>query len=237
MTTASVRYIVDDVDAAIDFYCRELGFEQQMHPDPAFAMLTRGDLRLVHRAPAPGDLGLVQAFVNSFWDLDRDGAEQFASPLALGEWLVAHDLIEPGTRLSNADLRRVLDIREGLRALLFVNNGVTTDGSAIERLNRALRGPGLFVQLNATTPPDFRARRRDLDTALALIATIVAVAQIDGSWSRLKACSGEHCGWAFYDHSRNQAGSWCAMSVCGSRAKARDYRRRNKSLHERRQLQ
>lgn len=178
------------------------------------------------RAPAPGDLGLVQAFVNSFWDLDRDGAEQFASPLALGEWLVAHDLIEPGTRVSNADLRRVLDIREGLRALLFVNNGVTTDGSAIERLNRALRGPGLFVQLNATTPPDFRARRRDLDAALALIATIVAVAQIDGRWSRLKACSGEHCGWAFYDHSRNQAGSWCAMSVCGSRAKARDYRRR-----------
>ena len=94
-----------------------------------------------------------------------------------------------------------------------------------------------FVQLNATTPPDFRARRRDLDAALALIATIVAVAQINGRWSRLKACSGEHCGWAFYDHSRNQAGSWCAMSVCGSRAKARDYRRRNKSLHERRQLQ
>ena len=55
MSTASVHYIVDDVDAAIDFYCRELGFEQQMHPDPAFAMLTRGDLRLVLVSPVGPD--------------------------------------------------------------------------------------------------------------------------------------------------------------------------------------
>src|SRR4051812_12891902 len=47
MSTVSVRYIVNDVDGAIDFYCGQLGFEQQIHPDPAFAMLTRGDLRLV----------------------------------------------------------------------------------------------------------------------------------------------------------------------------------------------
>jgi predicted RNA-binding Zn ribbon-like protein len=43
----------------------------------------------------------------------------------------------------------------------------------------------------------------------------------DRSWSRLKVCPGEHCGWAFYDHSRNQAGRWCSMAVCGGRAKAR----------------
>ena len=53
MTTVSVRYIVDDVDAAIAFYCGHLGFSEQMHPDPAFAMLTRGDLRLVLVAPVP----------------------------------------------------------------------------------------------------------------------------------------------------------------------------------------
>ncbi|HEY1458184.1 MAG TPA: VOC family protein [Solirubrobacteraceae bacterium] len=47
MSTVSVRYIVDDVEAAIAFYSTNLGFEVQMHPDPAFAMLTRGDLRLV----------------------------------------------------------------------------------------------------------------------------------------------------------------------------------------------
>ena len=53
MSTVSVRYIVDDVDAAIAFYRDKLGFREQMHPDPAFAMLTHGDLRLVLVAPVP----------------------------------------------------------------------------------------------------------------------------------------------------------------------------------------
>ena len=57
MATVSVRYIVDDVDAAIEFYCRHLGFHEDMHPAPAFAMLSRGDLRLVLSAPAGGPGG------------------------------------------------------------------------------------------------------------------------------------------------------------------------------------
>ena len=52
MASVSVRYIVDDVDAAIAFYCDHLGFEERMHPAPTFAMLTRGDLRLVLSAPS-----------------------------------------------------------------------------------------------------------------------------------------------------------------------------------------
>jgi len=52
MATVRVRYIVDDVAAAIAFYCGHLGFEEKMHPAPTFAMLTRGDLRLVLSAPS-----------------------------------------------------------------------------------------------------------------------------------------------------------------------------------------
>jgi len=47
MATVSVRYIVNDIDAAIGFYSRHLGFSVQMHPNDMFAMLNRGDLRLV----------------------------------------------------------------------------------------------------------------------------------------------------------------------------------------------
>jgi len=57
MAKVSVRYIVDDVDAAIDFYCRELGFHEDMHPAPSFAMLSQGDLRLVLSAPGGGPGG------------------------------------------------------------------------------------------------------------------------------------------------------------------------------------
>jgi catechol 2,3-dioxygenase-like lactoylglutathione lyase family enzyme len=55
MATVSVRYIVDDVDAAVAFYTDHLGFEVEMHPAPGFASLTRGDLRLFLNAPnGPG---------------------------------------------------------------------------------------------------------------------------------------------------------------------------------------
>ena len=53
MGTVQVRYIVNDVDAALAFYCNHLGFELAMHPAPPFAMLSRGDLRLVLSAPNP----------------------------------------------------------------------------------------------------------------------------------------------------------------------------------------
>jgi len=61
MATVSVRYIVDDVDKAIEFYCRQLGFREEMHPAPSFAMLSRGDLRLVLSAPGAGPGGGGQA--------------------------------------------------------------------------------------------------------------------------------------------------------------------------------
>ena len=55
MATVSVRYIVNDVDEAAEFYTRHLDFHLDMHPDPAFAMLTRGDLRLVLVSPVSAD--------------------------------------------------------------------------------------------------------------------------------------------------------------------------------------
>jgi tRNA-Thr(GGU) m(6)t(6)A37 methyltransferase TsaA len=57
VTTVSIRYIVHDVDAAIAFYCSHLGFSEQMHPASSFAMLTRGDLRLVLSSPGGGPGG------------------------------------------------------------------------------------------------------------------------------------------------------------------------------------
>jgi catechol 2,3-dioxygenase-like lactoylglutathione lyase family enzyme len=47
----TVRYIVNDMDAAIAFYTDQLGFELVMHPAPPFAMLSLGDLRLALSQP------------------------------------------------------------------------------------------------------------------------------------------------------------------------------------------
>jgi predicted RNA-binding Zn ribbon-like protein len=171
----------------------------------------------------------VQTFLNSRWDLTKTNQEELVSPGAVSTWLVEHGLCDHPPALTESDRRRVLEVREGLRSMLFVNNGAPEDPDALTRLNRELSVPRIYVQFGAADTPDFKPQPRDLDGALALMATIVALSQLDGSWSRLKACPGPDCGWAFYDHSRNHASNWCAMSVCGSREKVRAYRKRRRS--------
>jgi catechol 2,3-dioxygenase-like lactoylglutathione lyase family enzyme len=57
MTAVSVRYIVDDVDAAIAFYTKHLDFRVDLHPAPGFASLSRGNLRLLLNMPGAGGAG------------------------------------------------------------------------------------------------------------------------------------------------------------------------------------
>src|SRR5262245_44146357 len=57
MTVVSVRYIVDNVDAAIAFYTKHLDFAVELHPAPGFASLTRGNLRLLLNEPGAGGAG------------------------------------------------------------------------------------------------------------------------------------------------------------------------------------
>lgn len=57
MPAISVRYIVQDVEEAIAFYTRHLGFGVEFNPAPGFAVLSRGDLRLLLNAPEAGGAG------------------------------------------------------------------------------------------------------------------------------------------------------------------------------------
>src|SRR3712207_8918677 len=57
MATVSVRYMVDDVEAAIAFYTGRLGFGVEFHPAPGFAVLSRDDLRLLLNEPGAGGAG------------------------------------------------------------------------------------------------------------------------------------------------------------------------------------
>lgn len=57
MTSANVRYIVNDVDEAIAFYTKHLGFSVDLHPAPGFARLSRDNLNLLLNAPGAGGAG------------------------------------------------------------------------------------------------------------------------------------------------------------------------------------
>jgi catechol 2,3-dioxygenase-like lactoylglutathione lyase family enzyme len=105
MATVQVRYIVNDVDAAIAFYCQHLGFTEVMHPAPMFAMLSRGDLRLVLSQPGGQNMGGGSAVAGGLTP-EPGGWNRFA--------LEVTDLIETVGRLRALGVRFRGDIVQGV---------------------------------------------------------------------------------------------------------------------------
>jgi predicted RNA-binding Zn ribbon-like protein len=179
------------------------------------------------RTPAPGRLGLVQAFVNSFWDLDAGGADEWATVDGFRAWLRARGL--GGAAAASADDRaRAIELREALRGLARRNHDGDPPGAAPELavLDAAARRGA--VRLRFDPAPRHEAAGDGAGDALALVLGVVAEAMADGTWSRMKACPGPHCGWLFYDASRNRSSQWCSMRICGNRVKGRTFRARHR---------
>ena len=182
------------------------------------------------RKPAPGDLALVQGFVNTV-DFDEE-TEDLSDPESLERWLVHYGLMDSGGPLTSADLDQAVRVREALRNVLVANNGGELDPAAGAALNTAAKTAELLVRFD---PADGAARlepvRSGIDGAIGRLLAIVERAQCDGTWARLKGCPDVDCGWAFYDWSKNRSATWCSMEVCGNRAKARAYRERHRGAH------
>jgi predicted RNA-binding Zn ribbon-like protein len=176
---------------------------------------------------APGSLELVQRFVNSV-DLES-GEDELGSPGELRAWLAERDLIGRDDAVTAADLRRALDVREGLRALLMGHNGVAADGERVERLDRAAARAGVRMRFEAGAEPRLAPEASGVDGAIGRLMAIVAGSVEQGTWHRLKACPRDVCHWAFFDHSKNRSGRWCQMEVCGNIEKARAFRERKRS--------
>jgi predicted RNA-binding Zn ribbon-like protein len=179
------------------------------------------------RRPAPAGMALLQSFLNTPWNLgEPDKGELLGSPEELSEWLRSRDLLHGGPRLTQADLDRVLAVREGLRAMAFANNGQSLEERAVDAMRQAARGAVSEIRIGPDGPLFSAPADAGVDGAIGALLAIAARAMIDGSWARLKACPGRHCGWVFYDSSRNYSARWCSMKVCGDREKSRAYYRR-----------
>ena len=175
---------------------------------------------------APEPLYLVQRLVNSI-DLES-GEDELSSAAALRDWLAERGLIDAGERVTNADLRRMLDVREGLRAVLMANNGLPLDEDRLAALEKAAGRAGLTLGFPAGRDPVLNPSARGVDGAIARLMAMVASGVESGRWRRLKACPRDTCYWAFYDHSKNRSGRWCKMEDCGNIEKARAFRARKR---------
>jgi predicted RNA-binding Zn ribbon-like protein len=175
---------------------------------------------------APQPLYLVQRFVNSV-DLES-GEDELSSPEALRAWFAERGLMDAGDPVSAADLRRAIDVREGLRAVLLQNNGLPLDEERVERLDRAVGRAAVRVRFTPGRDPELVTDAKGVDGAIARLMAIVAAAVEHGRWERLKACPREECEWAFFDKSKNRSGRWCSMDACGNIEKAKAFRERRR---------
>lgn len=176
--------------------------------------------------PAPGELGYVQAFVNTR-NVETD-TEALQTPGQLQVWLTVVGLLPDGAgRLNSADLERAVALREALRAVLLGNAGMEVDAAARALIERESLVAPAALRFDDEGLPRLEATGAGMDLVVSRILTAVAVAAVDGTWRRLKACRSDSCLWAFYDASRNGSGAWCTMSECGNRAKARRFRSRH----------
>jgi predicted RNA-binding Zn ribbon-like protein len=128
--------------------------------------------------------------------------------------------VAPGDPVSEADVGRLRDLREALRALALANHGGEPAMTDVIRAEAAQ----LTVAIDDTGRTGLEPARGGVDGAVATLLGILHEAQITGHWSRMKGC--RKCGYAFYDRSKNRSATWCAMSICGNRTKNRAYRRR-----------
>ncbi|MDQ6731761.1 MAG: CGNR zinc finger domain-containing protein [Actinomycetota bacterium] len=178
------------------------------------------------RPPAPGRLAVVQAFVNTHFDLGvRFGADRLHSPAALADWMRTVGW-PPLGRLTAADLIHALTLRESLRTAAAAGPDRNAGSAAAARLDAIAAQARVELRFGPDGATVTGARSAGLPGAMGDLLAIVAEAMRDGSWSRMKVCPGEHCGWLFYDRSRNRSGRWCSMSACGGRVKARRHYRR-----------
>ena len=169
--------------------------------------------------PPPGRLGLLVRFVNT---VDHEHHREVLSEPAKLRGVLD---LDPSAVLGEPELRRALEVRRALRSLALANNGVPVEPGSLDVLESAAARGRLTVRFEGGSAL-LEPASRDVDGALADLVGIVYTAMADGTWTRLKACRRDVCGWLFYDHSRNHSAVWCQMAVCGNRTKTKAYRAR-----------
>jgi predicted RNA-binding Zn ribbon-like protein len=179
------------------------------------------------RQTAPGDVGLVQAFVNTV-DL-QDGPELLTDPNTLRAWLVANGLLGGTEAVGDSDLKHAVALREAIRSVIGANSGSRVYPVDIATLNEAAAASGLRMRFGADGKPKLEPEATGVVGAMGRIVASMYTAMEGEDWARLKLCSSQTCRWAYYDRSKNHSSRWCTMASCGNREKARRFRSQSKA--------
>lgn len=196
------------------------------HQPSTYARAVQATTEPGGRQPAPGELRLVQLFLNTN-DIEA-AQDEFNRRDGLRRWLVDHALISPADVVKRDDVLRVVGFREAIRDLLAARDGAEASADFQVALDLSASDARLAVQFGSDGSTRLESSVPGVVGAIGRLLAVIHRASIDKTWERLRVCANDHCRWVYYDHSRNRAGRWCTMLVCGGRDKARTFRGREK---------
>jgi predicted RNA-binding Zn ribbon-like protein len=178
---------------------------------------------------APGDLELVRRFVNT---VNREsGADLLGTPADFQDWLeseapVGASFASFATSATQKQITQAVHLRSLLQGLITC----VDVGKFLRGLNDFSQRYPVILRFDpeARLEPavSVKDEQPNADSFFVRILTTVYLALQHDTWSRLKPCSNEECGWVIYDRSKNQAAIWCSDQACGGRSRARAYRSR-----------
>lgn len=177
--------------------------------------------------PAPGELRILQAFVNTV-DHDR-GTDELASAETLAAWLERWGLVPAKTALTDAEVERAVAVREALRT--FIAAGDRVKAAIVRRLDAVAVESPVYVRLDPGGSHRLEPAAHGFAGAFGRLLAIVVQARGDGIWPRLKICANPACRRAFYDESRSLSGRWCVKARCGNLINSRTFRRRHPNYY------
>ncbi len=155
------------------------------------------------------------------------GGDALVTEADLAAWLVGRGLLSPGEPVDRESFELALALRRALRGALAARAGQQQKTETDLDAAAVLRSLPLRLELDPGGEAALRPAEAGARGAVAGLAADIAVAAAAGVWPRLKMCGHGDCRWVFYDGSRNGRGRWCAMDVCGNRAKTHAYRQRH----------
>lgn len=179
-------------------------------------------------APAPDGLEDVRSFLSLHEHVEGSDESRAPSVASLESWLRRRDLIDRSAPVDPGDLNWALAVRDALRAKVYENAGAPRDHDAVEVLNAAARDTGLQMCFGCAE----NRLHTDVDGVRGAIGTILGtafLADLHGSFHRLRECQDPTCPIVFYDRSKNHTAKWCSMASCGNRNKVRKFRQRERA--------
>jgi predicted RNA-binding Zn ribbon-like protein len=176
-------------------------------------------------------LRLVLMLLNTRYGSETRLHDVWSDRASMEDWCREQGLITRDARVTDADFRRAVAMREAMRHLLRrpkyddaeTNEALTT----IQGLTSSLL---LKVQFLSGSRADLIPESTGVDGFLGQVAAEIYTAMAIGTWTRLKICHNLACSRAFYDGSKNYSRVWCSSTKCGNRMHVRTYRQQKRRL-------